>query len=256
MPVARDADAPPCSAWPPADAVRVPCAIVLEAKALPASRAATGTIGTVGGGALNLVGADVPGEPVVAPATAARAGRRPARAAGWRGAVADRAGRRPARRPPAARPWPTWSRPSPRAGRRTPLCPGCSAAGPGSPRPVTTCSPARWSGSARSARRPRGRSPRRSIAPPRTPPRPCRPRLLRHAARGECIPQLADLLDAVAHGGAGPAGGLCPVPPGPCSRSGHCSGAGLLHGVLVGLAIAHSPAGPAGPAGVSRQLAA
>jgi hypothetical protein len=58
--------------------------------------------------------------------------------------------------------------------------------------------------------------------------------LLRHAARGECIPQLADLLTAVAHGAPPPsraAGALLAV--------GHCSGAGLLHGVLVGLAIAH-----------------
>lgn len=58
--------------------------------------------------------------------------------------------------------------------------------------------------------------------------------LLRHAARGECIPQLADLLEAIAAGENGlprAAGGLLAV--------GHCSGAGLLHGVLVALAIAH-----------------
>ena len=65
--------------------------------------------------------------------------------------------------------------------------------------------------------------------------------LLRHAVRGECIPELADLLDAL--GGtraetdpgaalARAAGALLAV--------GHCSGAGLLHGVLVGLAVAHS----------------
>jgi hypothetical protein len=58
--------------------------------------------------------------------------------------------------------------------------------------------------------------------------------LLRHATRGECIPQLADLLAAMAAGPAQPraAGALLAV--------GHCSGAGLLHGVLVALAIAHS----------------
>jgi hypothetical protein len=58
--------------------------------------------------------------------------------------------------------------------------------------------------------------------------------LLRHAVRGECIPQLADLLDAIARDVSGlprAAGGLLAV--------GHCSGAGLLHGVLVALAIAH-----------------
>jgi hypothetical protein len=58
--------------------------------------------------------------------------------------------------------------------------------------------------------------------------------LLRHAVRGECIPQLADLLDAIAGDESGlprAAGGLLAV--------GHCSGAGLLHGVLVALAIVH-----------------
>jgi hypothetical protein len=57
--------------------------------------------------------------------------------------------------------------------------------------------------------------------------------LLAHAARGECIPQLADLVEAVGDGDALPraAGALLAV--------GHCSGAGLLHGVLVALAIAH-----------------
>jgi hypothetical protein len=58
--------------------------------------------------------------------------------------------------------------------------------------------------------------------------------LLRHAVRGECIPQLADLLDTIARDMSGlprAAGGLLAV--------GHCSGAGLLHGVLVALAIAH-----------------
>lgn len=61
--------------------------------------------------------------------------------------------------------------------------------------------------------------------------------LLRHAVEGRCIPQLADLLTAVAHetepaGLARAAGALLAV--------GHCSGAGLLHGVLVALAIAHA----------------
>jgi hypothetical protein len=62
--------------------------------------------------------------------------------------------------------------------------------------------------------------------------------LLRHAARGECIPQLADLLEAVAHG----ADSASPLPraAGALLAVGHCSGAGLLHGVLVGFAIAHT----------------
>jgi len=59
--------------------------------------------------------------------------------------------------------------------------------------------------------------------------------LLRHAVEGRCIPQLADLLTAVPEGSgalARAAGALLAV--------GHCSGAGLLHGVLVAMAIAHA----------------
>jgi len=61
--------------------------------------------------------------------------------------------------------------------------------------------------------------------------------LLRHAVEGRCIPQLADLLAAVANETepaalARAAGALLAV--------GHCSGAGLLHGVLVAMAIAHA----------------
>jgi hypothetical protein len=78
--------------------------------------------------------------------------------------------------------------------------------------------------------------------------------LLRHAARGECVPQLADLLDAVgadsvrAVGGAGPHGrvggtdpaaGALPRTTGALLAVGNCSGAGLLHGVIVALGIAH-----------------
>jgi hypothetical protein len=59
--------------------------------------------------------------------------------------------------------------------------------------------------------------------------------LLTHAARGECIPQLADLVEAIAV-----ADGALPRTAGALLAVGHCSGAGLLHGVLVGLAIAHS----------------
>jgi hypothetical protein len=58
--------------------------------------------------------------------------------------------------------------------------------------------------------------------------------LLRHAADGQCIPQLADLLTAIGVGQGLPsaAGALLAV--------GHCSGAGLLHGVLVAVATAHA----------------
>jgi hypothetical protein len=62
--------------------------------------------------------------------------------------------------------------------------------------------------------------------------------LLRHAARGECVPQLANLLDTVARG-ADPATGALPRAAGALLAVGHCSGAGLLYGVLVALAIAH-----------------
>jgi hypothetical protein len=72
--------------------------------------------------------------------------------------------------------------------------------------------------------------------------------LLRHAAEGRCIPQLADLLAAVgAHpGGTGTASqperaGLpLPTAAGALLAVGHCSGAGLLHGVLVAVASAHA----------------
>jgi hypothetical protein len=70
--------------------------------------------------------------------------------------------------------------------------------------------------------------------------------LLRHAADGRCIPQLADLLAAVS---GTPASGTSPSAPltgeglaraaGALLAVGNCSGAGLLHGVLVAVAIAH-----------------
>jgi hypothetical protein len=86
--------------------------------------------------------------------------------------------------------------------------------------------------------------------------------LLRHAAYGRCIPQLADLLESVGGGsridpgsgdggtaesyGAAPlaaperAAGALPRAAGALLAVGHCSGAGLLHGVLVAVAIAHA----------------
>jgi hypothetical protein len=59
--------------------------------------------------------------------------------------------------------------------------------------------------------------------------------LLRHAARGECIPQLADLVDAIVDGRD--AGGLARAA-GALLVVGHCSGAGMVHGVILGLAVA------------------
>jgi hypothetical protein len=64
--------------------------------------------------------------------------------------------------------------------------------------------------------------------------------LLRHAARGECIPELSDLLESIGPWGADPVAGALPRAAGALLAVGHCSGAGLLHGVLVGVAIAHS----------------
>jgi hypothetical protein len=61
--------------------------------------------------------------------------------------------------------------------------------------------------------------------------------LLRHAADGTCIPQLSDLLNTV--GGPGAEEAL-PRAAGALLAVGHCSGAGLLHGVLVAVAIAHA----------------
>jgi hypothetical protein len=70
--------------------------------------------------------------------------------------------------------------------------------------------------------------------------------LLQHAADGRCIPQLADLLATV----GGTTSSSLSEPPGDRAETlpraagallavGNCSGAGLLHGVLVAVAIAH-----------------
>jgi hypothetical protein len=72
--------------------------------------------------------------------------------------------------------------------------------------------------------------------------------LLRHAARGECIPQLAGLLAAVA--GGRDAGGLARAA-GALLAVGHCSGAGLVHGVILGLAVASRLPAPAGASGMA-----
>jgi hypothetical protein len=67
--------------------------------------------------------------------------------------------------------------------------------------------------------------------------------LLRHAARGECIPQLAELLDALAAGVADPAAGPLPRAAGGLLAVGHSSGAGLLHGVLIAVTAVHRARG-------------
>ena len=74
----------------------------------------------------------------------------------------------------------------------------------------------------------------------RTPPRRSRPALLRHAARGECIPQLADLLDAVGDGGADPAAGALPARRARCSRSGTAPAPVCCTGCWSAVAIAHA----------------
>jgi hypothetical protein len=61
--------------------------------------------------------------------------------------------------------------------------------------------------------------------------------LLRHAADGTCIPQLSDLLTTV---GSPTGEEALPRAAGALLAVGHCSGAGLLHGVLVAVAIAHA----------------
>jgi len=57
--------------------------------------------------------------------------------------------------------------------------------------------------------------------------------LLRHAADGECVPQVAGLLGAL---GGDPA--AVPVAAAALLAVGHSSGAGLAHGVLAGLRLA------------------
>ena len=79
-----------------------------------------------------------------------------------------------------------------------------------------------------------------AVLHPRRRRRPRSGALLRHAARGECIPELSDLLESIGPWGDDPVTGALPRAAGALLAVGHCSGAGLLHGVLVGVAIAHS----------------
>ncbi len=221
-----------------ADAVRVPCAVVIEAKSHPVQSPA-GTIGTVGGGVL-VVG-DVtyrvsrwwrPPRPrglgAVPPARLAGAVRwlngrvaDPLDAAG-RAAVADLvqalgAGESPA--PAVAQllgrgPGLTPTGDDVLAGALVALAALGAPAAAGLGDAVTAAAPAATTTVSAA--------------------------LLAHAARGECIPQLADLVEAIGAEGGDPAAGALPRTAGALLAVGHCSGAGLLHGVLVGLAIAHS----------------
>lgn len=220
-----------------ADAVRVPCGLIIESKTLPPLPAA-GTIGLVGGGLVSIggtafrvarwwrpprprgLGAVAPGrlagavrwltgrvaDPLDTPGRAAVADLVQALSAGAhpQEAVARLLGRGPGLTPTGD---------DVLAGALVALVAmGAPAAGPlsdavlaAAPSATTTVSAA----------------------------------LLTHAARGECIPQLAELLDAIAVDGPDNPSAL-PRAAGALLAVGHCSGAGLLHGVLVALAIAHS----------------
>ncbi len=220
-----------------ADAVRVPCAVVIEAKAQPAPPA-TGTIGSVGGGVLTIGTTTFrvsrwwrPPRPrglgAVPPARLAGAVR-------WligrvadpldaeaRAAVAD-----------LVQSLSAGTSPAPSLGRLLGRGPGLTPTGDdvlagalvvlsalGAPAAsilasaVTTAAP--------------------------TATTTVSAALLTHAARGECIPQLAELIETIG-AAPDPNGGALARAAGALLAVGHCSGAGLLHGVLVGLAIAHS----------------
>ncbi len=235
---AHDRSAPPMLALTSAAAVRVPCAVVLESKALP-PQLPEGTIATVGGGLLSVGNAVFrasrwwrPPRPrglgAVPPARLAGAVRwltvrvaDPLDAAG-RAAVAD-----------LVEALAAGERPDPAVSRLLGRGPGLTPTGDdvlagalvtlaalGSPLTATL-------GHAVLA-----------AAPDAT--TTVSAGLLRHAAMGECIPQLADLLTAVGDGTADPAAGALPRAAGALLAVGHCSGAGLLHGVLVAVAIAHA----------------
>lgn len=215
------------------DAVRVPCAMVIESKALPAMPAA-GTVATVGGGTLSVAGTIYrvhrwwrPPRPrglgAAPPARLANAVRwLTGRVAdpldeGGRAAVAD-----------LVQALAGGDRPDAAVDRLLGRGPGLTPTGDDVLAGAMVCLSALGAPAAAPlATAVLAAAPGATTAVSSA--------LLRHAARGECIPQLADLLEAVAGDGTAlprAAGGLLAV--------GHCSGAGLLHGVLVALAIAHS----------------
>jgi hypothetical protein len=213
-------------------AIRVPCALVLEAKS-PATLPPPGTIGTVGNGTLSVDGATFrvarwwrPPRPrglgAVPPSKLAGAVR-------WlTGSVADPLD--PAGREAVAdlvRSLGAGEPVGPAVGRLLGRGPGLTPIGDDVLAGALVClaalgAPAATALGAAVAQAAPDATTTVSVA------------LLRHAARGECIPQLADLIEAIGGDESGlprATGGLLAV--------GHCSGAGLLHGVLVALAIAH-----------------
>ncbi len=232
-----------------AAAVRVPCAVILESKALP-PQLPEGTIATVGGGVLSI-GGDPDGRAGSSGATVFRASRwwRPPRPRGL-GAVA------PARLGGAVR-WLTGrvadpldaagraavadlvealaagERPGPAVSRLLGRGPGLTPTGDdvlaGA---LVTLSALGSPLTAMLGHAVLAAAPDATTA--------VSAGLLRRAAAGECIPQLADVLSAVGDGGADPAAGALPRAAGALLAVGHCSGAGLLHGVLVAVAIAHA----------------
>ncbi len=202
-----------------ANAVRVPCAIVVETKTHPV-QSPPGTIGSVGGGVLTLGDATY------------RVSRwwRPPRPRGL-GAVP------PARLAGAVR----WlngrvADPLDAAGRAAVADLVQALAAGGSPSPAVAALLGRGALGAPAAQV-LGEAVL-AAAPSAT--TTVSAALLVHAARGECIPQLADLVEAIGTGSADAGDGSLPRTAGALLAVGHCSGAGLLHGVLVALAIAHS----------------
>ena len=228
-----------------ADAVRVPCALVLQAKTLPPPPP-EGTIGTVGGGVMTLAGRSFRVARWWRPPRPRGLGAAPpSRLAGavrWlNGRVADpldSAGQ--AAVADLVQALAIGASPAPAVARLLGRGPGLTPTGDDVLAGALVCLNALGSPAATVL----GQAVL-AAAPSAT--TTVSAALLRHAARGECVPQLADLLDAVGgrhggvghHGGADPAAGALPRAAGALLAVGNCSGAGLLHGVIVALGIAH-----------------
>jgi len=228
-----------------ADAVRVPCALVLQAKTLPPPPP-EGTIGTVGGGVMTLAGRSFRVARWWRPPRPRGLGAAPpSRLAGavrWlNGRVADpldAAGQ--AAVADLVQALAIGASPAPAVARLLGRGPGLTPTGDDVLAGALVCLNALGSPAATVL----GQAVL-AAAPSAT--TTVSAALLRHAARGECVPQLADRLDAVGgrhggvghHGGADPAAGALPRAAGALLAVGNCSGAGLLHGVIVALGIAH-----------------
>ena len=225
-----------CLATP--DAVRVPCAMVLESKSLP-PQLPEGTIGTVGAGMLSIATTSFRASRWWRPPRPRGLGAvPPARLAGavrWlTGRVADpldAAGRQAVADLVDA--LATGDRPGPAVARLLGRGPGLTPTGDD----VLAGALVTLNALGSPIGAPLAAAVTAAAADATT---TVSTGLLRHAAAGECIPQLADVLDAVSHGGEDPAAGALPRAAGALLAVGHCSGAGLLHGVLVAVAIAHA----------------